>query len=855
MNKKTILSLACYLFLGANCGLQLKTMSGENITGEKNTEMENNCAEYWDECVEMVMAPPLKPQVTEDILIIKDKLPESGFAYIYGGKTAFKMQPGSSKKDILVCYMDGNDYSGVTIALGKDHNIDLSEYRQKGTAGIGFWAKGGPSVNSVYLGIIDDDSDNKKVQSRLRLGDFGNLDTTWRYFMVPVRKFSSQGKYWDDNKKTEVTCDVNWKNINEIRFSINKGENRVKSGEPVKLYIADMSIIREIPGYINAQDYWNAFKSDLPDMMLNDFDTEIDHNWVTAGDPKSSISCKIVKSTHKETKGDALEINYTLIDWCDAVYNYRDNKRPKEMRDWTKHWGIKFYAYTERAFQPFSVQIQDASDELFIASAGAERGWSEIIVPFKNFEKFPYYQPPEAKQNGVFDLDSVVSIDFKPSGEGTSGKFIIENICLTNDREPQKVQVPENITVTVSGNLNKVITRKVNPGIYGINATLWDTDLLSNQTVTRVNAVNHQVIRFPGGLSADQVNWKEVLAKKDHQTDIDEFLDFCGKTGTTPMITINFGTGTVQEAAELVKYTNIEKKADVKYWEIGNELYGDWHPNHCSAMEYGKRARDFARAMKAVDPSIKITVVWMLAGDWNREVFQYTKDIVDGVNVHHYPQSSGEENDAGLLSAPQTLDYIIPSIRKQLSDFGNPGKKYQIWLTEWNSIDFKPGPQTLTLVNGLFVADYLGMLAKHNIEQASYWNIHNDISEQGGDYGYLSRSGSPDGDNVTRPSYWAFLMASRSIGRGALHECSINDLNITGYLSSDKGKRSLMLINKYPKTSASVIIDVPDFAGKAVLEQLSANNARTGPQKREIIIKKGMKINLPSHTITTIALE
>jgi hypothetical protein len=37
------------------------------------------------------------------------------------------------------------------------------------------------------------------------------------------------------------------------------------------------------------------------------------------------------------------------------------------------------------------------------------------------------------------------------------------------------------------------------------------------------------------------------------------------------------------------------------------------------------------------------------------------------------------------------------------------------------------------------------MLAKHNIEQASYWNIHNNITEQGGDYGYLSRIKAPDG--------------------------------------------------------------------------------------------------------------
>lgn len=857
MKRNAIITSVIGIVMFFNCGLQLKTMSGENVASTSTQVEANNCTEYWDECVENVVSPNENstPAVPIETTIMKGKLPETGFAYVYGGKTAFKMQPGSSKEEILVCYMDGSDYSGITISLGDGNNIDLSKHRQGGTAGIAFWAKASPGVKSVFLGIIDDNSDNKKVQTKIGLSDFGKIDTTWQYYMVPIRKFSNNGKYWDDSKKTEVTCDVNWKNINELRFSINKGDNKVKSGTPVKLYVNNISIIKQIPGYIDADDYWSAFKSDLPDRMLNDFDTDIDKFWTAGGDPKSNVTCNIIKSTDKDGKGNALEITYTLIDWCDAVYSYRDNKRSKDTRDWTNHWGLKFSVYTERAFQPFCVQIQDASDELFLASAGAERGWSEIIVPFKNFEKFPYYQPPEARQNGVFDLDSVVSIDFKPSGEGTSGKFVIENIRLTNDRVAKKVEIPENISVTVNGNFNRVITRKINPGIFGINSALWDTDLLNNETTQKTKSVNHSVIRFPGGLSSDQVNWKEVLSKKDQLTDIDEFLDYCQKTGTTPMITVNFGTGTAELAAEWVKYTNIIKKANVKYWEIGNELYGDWHPNQCSAQEYGKRTCEFVKAMKAVDPSIHVTVVWMLGGEWNKEVFQYTKDLVEGVNVHHYPQGFGEENDAGLLSAPQTLNEIIPSIRKQLSDFGNPNKKYEIWLTEWNSVDFKPGPQTLSLVNGLFVADYLGMLAKYNIEQASYWAIHNDISEQGGDYGYLSRTGAPDGDNVTRPSYWAFLMASKALGRGSLLECSVNDLNITGYLSNDNNKKSLMLINKYPKTSASVTIDIPDFAGKAILSQLSSKNANSGPEKRNIVIKKGMNISLPAHTISTITLE
>lgn len=849
--------LLCSTVIMVQCGLQIKTMSGDSIaTKPEVSQQQTNCKEFWDECVEKVTAPAQpKPSAAVSSVFMKGKMPESGFAYIYGGKTAYKMQPSSVNGEILACYLDGNDYSGVTVALGQGRNLDLTSYRKAGTAGLAFWGKGGPGTSSIFIGIIDDESDGKKVQTKVRLSDFGVVDTNWRYYMIPVRKFLNQGRYWDDNKKIEIINDVDWGRINEIRFSVNKGENRVSSGEPVKFYVDDIAIIKEIPGYIDPQAYWENFQSNAQDIVLNDFDSEKDKNWYTANDPKSQISVQFVKSTADDGKGDALSITYSLIDWCDALYSYKDNNAPAELRDWTKHWGIKFNVYTERPFQPFSVQIQDASNELFLASAGAERGWTEVIVPFKTFEKFPYYQPPEADQNGKLDLNGVVSIDFKPSGEGTKGTFVIENIRLTNDRVAKKANIPEQVAVTVNGNMNNVITQKINPGIFGINAALWDGDLLNQKTVDLVKDVNHSVLRYPGGLRADEDHWKEVLAKKDFLVDIDEFLDLCKKTNTTPMITVNFGTGTVQDAADWVRHTNIIKKANVKYWEVGNELYGDWHPNHCTGEAYGKKAREFVQAMKVVDPSIHVTVVWMLAGDWNKDVFKYTSDVADGVNVHHYPQGFGEENDAGLLSAPQTLDDIIPDIKKQLSEFGVSGKEYQIWLTEWNSVDFKPGPQTLSMVNGLFVADYLGSLVKHNIDQASYWDIHNDITEQGGDYGYISRTGAPDGDNVPRPSYFAFLMASQSLGRGSYLESASNDSYVTSYLTKDNNRKSLMLINKYPQTRAETILNIPGFSGKATLKQLRNDNSKTGPETRSVEIKKGVSVNLPPHSITTITLD
>src|SRR5204863_5191444 len=58
-----------------------------------------------------------------------------------------------------------------------------------------------------------------------------------------------------------------------------------------------------------------------------------------------------------------------------------------------------------------------------------------------------------------------------------------------------------------------------------------------------------------------------------------------------------------------------------KYWEIGNENYGDWEsdlqsPAH-SALTYANRAADYMTRMRAIDPTIRIGVVVVRSGEYN----------------------------------------------------------------------------------------------------------------------------------------------------------------------------------------------------------------------------------------------
>ena len=297
----------------------------------------------------------------------------------------------------MACYMDNNDYSGVTVALVLALLLiwNLPE-RPK----LLVWLSGvsGPGVGTIYVGLIDDESDGAK-QTKLSLGDFGQIDTNWNYFMVPLRKFQDVGRYWDDTKKAEVIANVKWDKISEIDSPAISLKIRFPMGS--RLFYADhVTIIEEIPGYVDPEDYWNAFQSDEPDVLLCDFEDQEDNSrWETSVGPKSEVRYDIVPSGARNGGKNALAITFKMNDWCDVIYNFKNNNRPDEHRDWSKHWGLKFDMYSEKPFQGINVQINDGGMEVWLASAGCLKGWHEVLVPFKAFYKFPYWQPPEAEQN------------------------------------------------------------------------------------------------------------------------------------------------------------------------------------------------------------------------------------------------------------------------------------------------------------------------------------------------------------------------------------------------------------------------------------------------------------------------
>ncbi|HEX3776926.1 MAG TPA: carbohydrate binding domain-containing protein [Polyangiaceae bacterium] len=800
-----------------------------------------------------------------------DDIPHAsgGYTYAYGGKTHNQIIHTNTPDNPAVfgVFFD-NDYSGVNISRGNSAFVDLTPYRKTGS--LTFWIKAGPAAKKFMVGLMDNQPDGKKVQTKVSGDDYVMAkEGEWVRCRIPLKAFQDDGLYWDAAKSREFAAKMDWAKITDFRLSINRDENKVAAGQPIAFYLDQVELTKTAKGIEDPDAYWDAFKSDAPVALVTDF-TKWPEAWKTQHGNSAEIAAAVApapKSAPASAKGKSLKVDFKPGDWFDVYL--RPESAQGMIKDWSKHYGVTVWLYGDKPYQSFDFVILDRDHEMFLAHAGAGRGWHQLLIPFRSFAKFPYYQPPEAKLNNKLDLDGVYQFGIKPGGE-VPGTIYLADLELTNARALTKPKAPAESPAVFKGDLNRVV-QKI-PDIYGVNVGLWSPDAIDPASFAAEKQLGLGVVRYPGGLRADEEDWQKTLKAKDFNVDTDEFLDWCGKLGCSPLFTANVGDGTPELAAAWVKYVNQTRKGPkVTYWEIGNEIYGDWHRFYAKwgkdgGTSYGKAVREFVKAMKAVDPSIKISAVWMLGGSWNKTVFKEVADVVDAVSVHHYAQHAASENDEALLATSAEAGNLISTVKAQLDELGVKGKKYEIWLTEWNSVDANPGPQILQHVNGLFIADYLGHLAQSPVRIANLWALYNGRDKRLGDYSLLAPNGDPQGFNLRRPSYWAFEMLANSL-TGTLLEGKSDQDQLSAFIAKRAdGKVSLVFVNKNFDTDYKTTLNVPGLKGEATVETLTAETSggilgseatgkthnASGPISRTEKLASGSQLLVPKASIVTV---
>ncbi|MES1178027.1 MAG: carbohydrate binding domain-containing protein [Myxococcales bacterium] len=816
---------------------------------------------------------PAQLHLDDEVLgtFFDDDIPRSsgGYTYSYGGNTSNKVLPsGTAGNPQVFAAVFANDYSGVNISQGNSKFLDLTPYRKTGS--LTFWVKGGPAARKFMVGLMDNQGGELKVQTKVSADSYAVVkEGEWTQCRIPLKAFIDDGVYWDAKQHREIAAKMDWKKIQDFRISINRDENKVEPGQPVIFYLDQIQLTKTAKGIEDPDAYWDAFKSSAPEQSVTDFSKWQDQ-WKGQHGTSADIHVAVgpaPKGAPPGVKGQALKVDFKPGDWYDAYF--QTPNATGILKDWSKHYALTVWLYTDKPYQAFDFVIQDRDHEMFLTKVGAGHGWHQILIPFRSFTKFAYYQPPEAKQNNKLDLDGVFQFGIKPGGDVESTLYLAD-IRVTNARELAKVKAPAELPATFKGDMAKVVQPV--PDLYGINVGLWAPELLDAASVKLQKPLSLGVVRYPGGLRADEEDWQKTLKAKNTDIDTDEFLDWCAKVTCKPMFTANVGDGTPESAAAWVKYVNQTRKGPkVQLWEIGNEIYGDWHKYYAKwgkdgGTAYGKAVRAYVKAMKAVDPTIKVSAVWMLGGPWNKAVFKEVADVVDAVSVHHYAQNAGSESDEGLLAVSAEADALMKSVKKQVDALGAKGKTYEIWLTEWNSVDANPGPQILQHVNALFIADYLGHLAQSPIQVANLWALYNGRDKRLGDYSLLSTNGDPQGLNVRRPSYWAFEMVSNTL-TGSLLQSTTDREPLSGWMSKRAdGKTSIVLVNKNFDTDYRVTLKVAGLKGEATVEVLTATDSgglvgseatgkthpSTGPKSEKKALADGASIVVPKASVLTI---
>ena len=311
------------------------------------------------------------------------------------------------------------------------------------------------------------------------------------------------------------------------------------------------------------------------------------------------------------------------------------------------------------------------------------------------------------------------------------GRFLSAQTQSSNSNEPSRIFIDSRRTISpldrnMFGSFLEHLGRAIYEGIYDPGNKLSDANGFRTDVLKEIKQLRVPIIRYPGGNFVSGYNWLDgVGPKKDrpvvldkawntlesNQFGTDEFMTWCKLVGTEPLMGLNLGTGTPEQAAALVEYCNVEKGTEwsdlrrkhgyaepykVKHWCLGNEMDGPWQIGHMTATEYGLKAQDAARQMRAVDPSVQLIACGSSGPfmptylEWDREVLEQCYEYVDGLSLHRYfgntPEETGGSSEK-FVALNLTMDrQIAESLAVCDLVRGHKRSPKKLWLSfdEWN---------------------------------------------------------------------------------------------------------------------------------------------------------------------------
>jgi alpha-N-arabinofuranosidase len=264
--------------------------------------------------------------------------------------------------------------------------------------------------------------------------------------------------------------------------------------------------------------------------------------------------------------------------------------------------------------------------------------------------------------------------------------------------------------------------RAVYEGVYDPGSAHADEAGFRQDVLGALQRLQMTGMRYPGGNFVSGYHWMDGIGPRDqrptvrdlawqsiepNQIGTDEFATLCHRMGWSPMLTVNLGTGTPEEARNWVEYCNSpvgtkyanmraangsEKPHEIKLWFLGNEMDGPWQLGHVPADQYAIRAQQAAKMMKDTDSSIELVacgscnVELPTYLEWDRQVLEYVGSYADYISLHRYVGNDrGDTPD--FLAVTHAIDQQIEEVDavcRFVQSKTRSKKRAYLCFDEWN---------------------------------------------------------------------------------------------------------------------------------------------------------------------------
>ncbi len=298
----------------------------------------------------------------------------------------------------------------------------------------------------------------------------------------------------------------------------------------------------------------------------------------------------------------------------------------------------------------------------------------------------------------------------------------------------------------IFGSFTEHLGRCVYGGILDEGSPLSGPEGFRADVLAAVRDLGVSNVRWPGGNFVSGYHWTDGIgpagtrprrpelawhSEESNRFGTDEFMAWCVAAGVEPVICLNMGTGTLDEALAWVEYCNGTgdtywanmRRANghpepygVRYWGLGNEMYGDWQIGQRTAADYVTQAAQWAKALKLLDPGIRLVSCGQTGvDDWDRAVIDGLARYVDMHSIHLYTGSSDYWSDVLAPHFAERALAVTGALIDRARYLQRIDHEIAVAYDEWNvwyRTDDGRLEERYNLADALAVATYLNVFVR-----------------------------------------------------------------------------------------------------------------------------------------------